>query len=152
MKTFNAQLSTFNFQGSCFRCVFVESGTLNIPLFPSGSAFNTPMSYSSDPSGTLVPIVLIAALAIGAISSLLWSYSRSEALIRSWAIENGCTMISLERRLFLKGPFFLLTSKGQTVYYVTVQDATGAMRHVWVRCGGYFLGVYSDKVEARWDD
>jgi hypothetical protein len=22
----------------------------------------------------------------------------------------------------------------------------------WVRCGGWFLGLFSDKVEARWDD
>jgi hypothetical protein len=28
----------------------------------------------------------------------------------------------------------------------------GNLRDGWVSCGGWFLGLFSDHVEARWDD
>src|SRR5262249_35973173 len=54
-------------------------------------------------------------------------------------------------RNFFRGPFFWTSSKGQTVYRVTV-EVKGAVRTGWVRCGSWWLGLRSEQVEVRWDE
>ena len=53
---------------------------------------------------------------------------------------------------FWNGPFFLTTSEGQMVYYVTVEDRDGRVRRARVHCGGWFLGMMSDHVDVEWVD
>src|SRR4051812_41477629 len=86
------------------------------------------------------------------VLSIVWHYSRASSLLRRWAEENGYRLVHSKYRLFFRGPFFWTTSKGQAVYRVTVEDTDGSLRYGWVRCGGWFLGMVSDHVEARWDD
>ncbi len=83
---------------------------------------------------------------------IYWHYSRSNTLLEEWARRHGLRIISSEYRYFFRGPFFWTPSKGQTVYRVTVADDQGHERRGWVRCGGWFLGLLSDKVEVRWDE
>ncbi|HXX92757.1 MAG TPA: hypothetical protein VEN81_03935, partial [Planctomycetota bacterium] len=64
----------------------------------------------------------------------------------------GLRLLSEDRRTFFKGPFFWTSTKGQMIYYVTVQDSAGRVRHAWVRCGGYVLGMLSDNFEVSWED
>ncbi len=84
--------------------------------------------------------------------SLVLHYRKAAALLRRWADENGFTLVQQERREFRRGPFFWSSSKDQVVYYVTVRDRGGRLRHVWVRVGSWFLGIMSDKTEVKWDD
>jgi hypothetical protein len=92
------------------------------------------------------------ALIIGlAFASMRWQTSRSEDLIDGWAQANGLTIVAKEARGFLRGPMFWTTAKGQTVYRITVRDQRGSQRTGWIRCGGRWMGLYSDKVDVRWD-
>jgi len=61
-------------------------------------------------------------------------------------------IVSRVHRLLFRGPYFWTTSKGQTVYRVTVEDKPGGLRTGWVRCGGWWLGLMSNHVEACWDE
>ncbi|MCP4536360.1 MAG: hypothetical protein GY832_04365, partial [Chloroflexi bacterium] len=54
-------------------------------------------------------------------------------------------------RLFRRGPFWW-SGKGQVVYRVEVRDEHGHDYLGWVRCGHWVTGMFSDAVEARWDD
>ena len=54
-------------------------------------------------------------------------------------------------RNVFRGPYFWTSSKGQTVYRVTV-EVRGGVRTGWVRCGGWWLGLLSDQAEVRWDN
>jgi hypothetical protein len=92
-------------------------------------------------------IVLIAAVA-GLAIYLQWSRSRS--LLEGWATENGYEIVQSEYRVLSKGPFFWTSSKGQTVYYVTIRDGQGETRSGWVRCGSWWFGLMSNKTEVRW--
>ena len=94
----------------------------------------------------------VAVLAVLVILSFVWHFGRSSSLLHQWAAENGYRIVSQEYRNFFKGPFFWTSSKGQTVYYVVVEDSGGKRRRGWVRCGGWWLGLLSDNVEVRWDD
>lgn len=87
-----------------------------------------------------------------AVLSWLWHFNRSRTLLDRWAEENGYEILSSERRIFSRGPFFWTTGKGQVVYYVAVRDSAGNPHSGWVRCGGYFLGLLSDNVDVHWDD
>src|SRR5688500_22244 len=70
----------------------------------------------------------IVAFAIFAVVSIAWHFSRSRGLLEQWAAENGYRIIESSYRNLVRGPFFWTTSKGQTVYRVTVEDASGRRR------------------------
>ena len=78
--------------------------------------------------------------------------SRSRNLLGKWAETSGYKIVSAERRWLRRGPFFWFTSDSQVVFYVTVEDEQKNIRNGYVRIGGWFLGLFSDKTEVRWDD
>jgi hypothetical protein len=98
-------------------------------------------------SVVFIPLVLLIAAA-----SVAWHFGRSRSLLDRWAERHGDRILHSEYRYLVRGPFFWTTSKGQTVYRVTVEDKAGDTRGGWVRCGGWWLGLWSDHVEARWDE
>ena len=83
---------------------------------------------------------------------MLWVFRRRASLIEQWADKNGYRIVSRKYRWLRKGPFFWTSSRGQTVYYVTMEDVQGNQRHGWVRCGSWFFGLLSDYVEVSWED
>jgi hypothetical protein len=76
---------------------------------------------------------------------------RAQTLLKGWAEENGYEILEAEHRLFRKGPY-VWSARGQVVYRVRVRDQHGVERLGWVRCGSWFAGVLSNKVESRWDE
>jgi len=98
-----------------------------------------------------IVIVLGFVIASIAVLILVWHYRRSQQLLNQWAARNGYQMLRSERRSFRRGPFFWTTSKNQVVYYVEVLDEQGNRRIGWVRCGGWWLGLLADHVEAMWE-
>jgi hypothetical protein len=97
-------------------------------------------------------VFFIALLAVIVVLSLAWHFGRSSSLLHQWAAENGYRILRQEYRTLFKGPFFWTSSKGQTVYYVVVEDEDGNERRGWVRCGGWWFGLLSNHVDVRWDD
>jgi hypothetical protein len=100
----------------------------------------------------IFPVLLILAVIALGVGSIVWHFSRSEALLQRWAERNDFRLLKQEYCWFFKGPFFWTSSRGQTLYYVTIVDDAGHRRHAWVRCGGWFLGLLSDHVDVSWDD
>jgi hypothetical protein len=96
-------------------------------------------------------VFFIALLVVVVVLGLTWHYGRSSSLLHQWAERNGYRVVRQQYRNFFRGPFFWTTTKGQTVYYVTVEDDAGNRRSGWVRCGGWLFGLLSDHVEVRWD-
>jgi hypothetical protein len=95
---------------------------------------------------------VFALLAVIVVLALMWHFGRSNSLLNQWATGNGFRIISQEYRTFFKGPFFWTSTKGQTVYYVVVEDQMGKRRSGWVRCGGWWFGLLSDNVDVHWED
>jgi hypothetical protein len=97
--------------------------------------------------------ILLGVAAVGLVLfGIVWQFGRSDVILQRWAERHGYRLIDQQYCWFSKGPFFWTTSKGQTVYYVTVEDGPGNRRRGWVRCGGWFLGLFSDHADVRWDD
>ena len=84
--------------------------------------------------------------------NLYWGYSRARSILMNWAAQNGYEILHSEFRYFRKGPFFWTSSRGQTVFYVTVRDSNNRVRSGWVRCGGWWVGLWSDHTDVRWAD
>ena len=97
---------------------------------------------------------LFGLLAFGTIMFLCmsWHYSRSSAILEKWAAENGFEILERSYRHFFRGPFFLRTTKHQTVYRVTVRDKAGNVGTGWVACGSWWWGLWSDEAKVRWDE
>ena len=100
--------------------------------------------------GTL-GLLMIPAVLVFVVFALWWHYHTSSSRLQAWADENAFTILRKEYRNFLRGPFFWTTSKGQTVYRVTVRDKAGHIQEGWVRCGSWWLGLLSPQVDVRWD-
>src|SRR5262245_57134799 len=96
-------------------------------------------------------LLVLGAMAIRRILVMWWRCDRSNARLHQWAASNGHHVVRQEYRHLRKGPFFWTSSKGQSVHYVIVEDSNGSRRSGWVRCGGWWLGLLSDHVEARWE-
>jgi hypothetical protein len=97
--------------------------------------------------GLLAMIVLVGFVVV----ALYFQIRRAQTLLRKWAQENGYEILDAEHRVFRKGPY-IWSARGQAVYRVWVRDREGVERLGWVRCGSWFAGVFSDKVESRWDE
>lgn len=97
------------------------------------------------------PVLLLFFIALAA-AGICWNFSRSQTIIEEWAASQGYEIVHSEYRWFFRGPFSWFTSDGQTVYFVTVRDCNGIERSGFLRCGGYFFGLFSNKAEVRWDD
>jgi hypothetical protein len=97
-------------------------------------------------------IFAILPVLILIIVSFVWTATRSEDIIHQWASSNDYTLLEAKQAYLSKGPFFWTTSKGQTVYRITVQDRYGNVLHGWARCGSWFAGLFSNSIEVRWDD
>jgi hypothetical protein len=81
--------------------------------------------------------------------ALLFRGSRIKSILSSWATANDFEIIHRTLGLFRPGPFFF-TLGHQVVYFLQVRDRQGRERACWVRLGGFFTGLLSDKIEVRW--
>jgi hypothetical protein len=77
---------------------------------------------------------------------------RARSMLDHWAIENELQIVDSEFRRVLRGPFLWTSSKYQVVYLVNVREKNGLERSAWIRCGGYWTGLFTDKVEIKWND
>jgi hypothetical protein len=98
-------------------------------------------------TGVLAIVVLVGIVAV----ALYLHITRSQKLLKRWAADSGVELLHAEHRMFRKGPF-VWSSRSQSVYRVEVRDPQGVVHKGWVRCGSWWGGVFSDKVEARWDE
>jgi hypothetical protein len=94
----------------------------------------------------LVPMVVVLAILLVA-----WHFHRSRSCLEQWAEQNGFEILESQYRNLFKGPYFWTSSRAQTVYRVKVRDHQRNVRSGWVRCGGWFSGLCSDKTEVRWE-
>ncbi|QEH35739.1 hypothetical protein OJF2_42960 [Aquisphaera giovannonii] len=100
---------------------------------------------------TVVTVFWFLLVAFLVVAGFTWHFRRSRQLLENWAERNGYEILEAEYRHMFKGPFFFRSTRDQTVYRVTVRDKAGVHRG-WVRCGGWFFGLMTDKAEVRWDE
>lgn len=105
------------------------------------------LSASNDAAVALA----VLAIAVIAFLSLTWQSGRSRSIAEQWAEENGFTLMSSESRWLRRGSFFWTTSRGQTVYYITVRNAEGRQRSGYLRCGSFWDGLLSHKAAVPRD-
>jgi hypothetical protein len=99
-------------------------------------------------TSVLSPVLISLLLVVG----LAGHIARSDWVLQKWADDFGFHLLQKEYRHFYRGPFFWCSSSSQTVYRVTVEDKARHVRTGWVRCGSWWLGLWSNESEVRWDD
>jgi len=117
-------------------------------------AFLSRIPYSPPlmPAEPILILLILGGFAGLILLSISWRMRRSVELIEQWAVDNGFELVDARPRNFLRGPFFLRSTEGQSVYYLTIRDRSGITRSGWARCGGWWLGLISDSVKVRWDE
>jgi hypothetical protein len=98
----------------------------------------------------VIAVIMVVAVILVAFPRVI--FPRSNHILESWAARNDYRVLSSELRWIHRGPFFWTTSKNQIVYYVEVKTSDDTVKRGWVRCGGWWRGVFLDKAEVRWDE
>lgn len=93
----------------------------------------------------------VALIAAG-IWFLYWiEQRRCTGMIRRWCEEHGFRLIRARRSWGLLGAF-PLASENQSVWRITAEDLKlGGKRRGHARCGGYFSGIWTDRVAVEWE-
>ena len=99
---------------------------------------------------SLAPGFLIVASVIGTLIWLLIyrlkKHVPDKIQMANWAKESGFIILSAQRRLFLKGPFW---QHGVLfVYRIKVRDYEGHEKAGWLRIEVFFFGPNPD---VKWD-
>jgi hypothetical protein len=127
----------------------MRNGSWSSGLICDAVWLSLPLAGNADDWWGIFGVVFAIALVV---FTLVWHFTRSSSMLNQWATQRGYRILRQEYCWFFRGPFFWTSSKGQTVYYVVLEDSAGSKRRGWVRCGSWWFGLLSDKVEVRWDD
>ena len=96
-------------------------------------------------------IAVIIVTSVFYIWMLKLAFQRGQDMINKWVADNGYQLQSSRLCLFNRGPFFFRSCDSQLVYYVTVMIEPGRYRNAWIRCGGFMIGIFANKVTVKWD-
>jgi hypothetical protein len=99
----------------------------------------------------LFGVTFLVGLPVLFVFQLRWYFRRAESYLKKWADQSGYHILDRTHRFFFRGPFFSTSTGGQAVYRVRVEDREGRQRQGWVRCGSWWLGLWSDRVDVLWD-
>lgn len=98
-------------------------------------------------SNVILPFALLALLGI---LTTVWRRARERAILRRWARDNHYELRQVNRRHLRRGPF-QWSLGARPVFRVDLQDHHGRSARAWVRCGSYWLGLLSNRIDVRWD-
>ena len=103
------------------------------------------------PSFSFILSFIAVFFMIGGVAMVIAHNGKAERLVRQWSAENGVQLLECEKRWLRCGPFFFSKSKSQRVFRIIVSDSAGNVFRGYAKCGGYFLGMWSEQIEVRWD-
>lgn len=106
------------------------------------------LAHGLDPVWLSGIVLVLVALEIAEVTL---HFIRARRALKRWAAAYGCRILERRWRPLRRGPFFLRAGRGQVVYRIVAEDATGHVRSGYARCGGFFLGLRSSDVSVRWD-
>lgn len=96
-----------------------------------------------------VPFVF-ALLAVLGLLTTLWRRARERTILGRWAQTHAYELQQVKRGHLRRGPF-QWSLGARPVFRVDVRDHEGRSARAWVRCGSYWLGLLSDRVDVHWD-
>jgi len=106
---------------------------------------------TTTPNG-ISPMIALFVLGVLIVFYIAWHFTRSRSLLQKWATSNGYEILHSEFRSLRKGPFLWKDSAKQMVFYVRIRSREGQERSGWVLCGGFWTGLFSDKIQVTWED
>jgi hypothetical protein len=102
------------------------------------------------PIALLVTLGALAVIFVTIVTGV--AIFKGQSLLPRWAEQNHYHVVQSEVRYWDRGPFLWTTTARQLVYRVTLQDCQGNSRTAWLAFGGWWLGLFSHKVQVRWED
>jgi hypothetical protein len=105
-----------------------------------------------DSSSGIAPWGVLALLVLIYLGGSVWSHLRAQRVVADWAASNGYEVISLKRRWVVKGPFTFPGRANWVVFAGVLATPNGQTRACWIRVGGYWIGLLSDRVTVSWEE
>ncbi|MEO8604264.1 MAG: hypothetical protein ABI629_16935 [bacterium] len=97
---------------------------------------------------------LLVAIAVIGLSVVFDRHraQRAQAILADWMRENGWQLVSSTRRWLPPWSLLFRVSRYQLVFRVEAHDAQGRRSTGFAVCGGWWLGLFTERVDVRWDD
>jgi hypothetical protein len=95
----------------------------------------------------IIGVILFGALALWFTR---WQLRRGREMLESWCRRSRLDLTSCGHRLLFRGPYFW-ASKGQVIFRFSARDTVGRIRSGYARCGGFWLGIFTEQVDVSWD-
>jgi hypothetical protein len=86
-----------------------------------------------------------------AVVSVIYGASVSKDVLRDWANKNDYTILTLQRRHFLRGPFFFCGNRCH-VFRILIEDQSGRTHRGWFCCYGFWTGILNSNTHVKWDN
>jgi hypothetical protein len=96
--------------------------------------------------------LIICIVIVFAIVGYIYDSRRSQSILQDWAGRNGYRILDQKTVQWVFNSPFSWTPTVTYIYRVVVEDQGRCTRRGWVRCGSPWLGLWSTKVEVRWDE
>lgn len=98
-----------------------------------------------------IAVFIVFAGLLGGLLTV-WSFARAKEIRARWAEENGFEIESARFCWFWRGPFWWRSTDSQMVFRIEGRDREGRRRAGWLRCGGWFSGLFGSQATVAWDD
>lgn len=110
-------------------------------------------ALSDDPAQSLTMFMVVVGISaiivpVAWILDLAGKQSSYHKMIDDWCQHRALRLVTMERCWFWTGPFFL-SSRSAAVFYVTVCNASGKEKHLWMRCGHWILGMLRPELTVQ---
>jgi hypothetical protein len=91
-----------------------------------------------------------AAIVIPPTVIVIWHQYRHYMILRQWEAHQPYTWVEYKWQrnyeLSLRDAF-----SRETFYQITVRNRKGRIRHGWLRCGSWWLGSFTNRVQVSWE-
>ena len=95
-------------------------------------------------------LLLFAVVIIAVV--LLLMFFRARSILETWAMENSYEILSSDLRILNRGSYLGTIFGNQWVFRVTVRDHEGRASTGFVKCGGFWWGLFVNRAEVKWDE
>lgn len=96
-------------------------------------------------------LLATAAIVIPPTVIVVWHRYRCYAILRQWEARQPYAWFEYQRRPYFQELSVRDTFSRETFYQIAVRNRKGRLRHGWLRCGSWWLGSFTNRIQVSWE-
>lgn len=96
-------------------------------------------------------LLITAAIVIPPTVIVVWHRYRRYVILPQWEARQPYVWVEYQRRPYFIEPSFRDAFSRETFYQITAYNRKGRIRRGWLRCGSWWLGSFTNRVQVSWE-